>query len=256
MIFTFQNTFDANLAVFDQNNVILSRAISPAEIRFVPIQTADQAGFQLLTNFNDGPGSDSTFSSSHIVQFSYAGQAASGAVIRAQGLSMDAAAHGDPLSTAFIQILDFQQYPNSGFLATETGIRNEQNITVFDQHSDNVLLEVPGLLSTESSVSAFTTQISAFSTAFASTALNSATFLYTTGPFAPPPSLGAFTYVNIDLPGTDTTSASGLTNSGRVIGSYRDNAGKIHGYVMEPQGTFTNIWRRIERPRGCCRSIY
>ena len=240
VIFNFQNDFHGGAVNFTSDNVT-SIPITPVDVGFIPIQSGNQAGFKLVLNFADGPG-DSTSSSSHFLQFSYTPQAAPGAEIRVQNLAMDAHAQGAPLSTAFVQILDFQNYANSGFLATDTALDNEQGTSVFNQLTDNQILEVPSLVSTGSGFpGASTTQIFDFITGAASASLTSATFLYTTGPIVPAPGLASLSYTNIDLPGVAATFVSNITNSGDTVGTYQDLAGNFHGYIADPQGNFITV---------------
>jgi hypothetical protein len=231
VVFNFQTDFLAASGV----------PFTAADIGFIPVQSGDQVGFKLVLNFVDGPGTDSSFAS-HLIQFSYTPQAAPGSEIRVQGLSMDAHVQGAPLNSAFVQILDFQTYPNSGFLDTDVALDNEQGTSIFNQPINNVILEVPGLLSTGSGFpGTATTQIFDFSTGHAAASLTSATFLYTTGPIIPAPGLASLQYSTIDLPGVATTFVSNIINSGRTVGSFQDFAGNFHGYVAEPRGGFTTV---------------
>lgn len=239
VIFNFQTRFLAGATVGNT-----SHQITPADIGFIPIQSGNQAGFRLVLGFADGPVVDGSVGSfnGHIIQFSYTPQAADGSEIRVQNLTMDASAQGAPQSSAFVQILDFQEYVNSGFVATDTAIDNENGASVFNQLSDNHILEVPGFFSTGSGFAdAATTQISDFSTGTASDSLSSATFLYTSGPVIPTPSLAPLNYTNIDLDGAASTFVSNITNSGKTVGTYQDFAGIFHGYVADPQGNFVTI---------------
>lgn len=241
VIFNFQTSFFASTSVFDQGNVITTQ-LTPADIGFIPVQSGDQAGFKLVMNFVDGPGPDDTFSSIHFIQLSYTPEAAPGAEIRVQGLSMDAHAQDTPLNIADVQILDFQTYPNSGFVDTDVALVNEQGVSLFNQPTSNVILEVPGLLSTGSGFpGAATTQVLSLSTGQASTSLTSATFLYTTGPIVPAPGLAPLQYTTIDLPGVVATFVSNIVNSGRTVGSYQDFAGNFHGYVADLRGGFATV---------------
>lgn len=223
MIFTFKPDFSGAPAAL-QN------------IRFQPVQSGDQSGFTLGLDFTDLPG---TFGV-HFVQFSYLPQAAPGFEIRAQNLSMDAFTQGAPPSSAFAQILDFQDYVHSGFVAADTAIDNENGELISNQLTDNHILQVPGLFSTGFPGSQ-TTQIFDFSSGAGLVVLSSATFLYTSGPIVPAPDLAPLSYSTIDLPGVLATFASNITNSGQIVGSYQDVAGHFHGYVEQPQGSFVTV---------------
>jgi hypothetical protein len=229
MIFNFQNDFQGGQT-------------TPADIGFIPVQSDNQAGFKLVLNFNDSPGAPFGFSG-HLLQFTYTPQAAPENEIRVQSVSMDATVQGSPADIAFAQIFDFQFYPNSGFLATDTSFDIEQGVTLSDQLSNSVILEVPGLLSTGPGPFGFkTTQIANIATGTASASMPSATFLYTTGPIVPAPGPAPLAYKSIDLPGVPATFVSNITNSGRTVGTIQDSAGVFHAYVAEADGvTFTTI---------------
>ncbi len=165
---------------------------------------------------------------------------------------MDANVQATPGGIEFVQAFDSQFYPNSGFLQNFAEIDIQQGVSLANQLSDSHILEVPGLLSTGSGSPGFsTTQLGTFSTANSSASLASATFLYTTGPLLPTPGLAALSYTNIDLPGVAATFVSNITNSGRMVGSYQDFAGNLHGYVQDADGSLCD--HRCARRTGHCR---
>jgi len=216
--------------------------ITPADIGFVPIQSGNQFGFKLLTNFVDGPGADSSFSGAHILQFGYTPQLVSPDLeIRSADLSMEATASNLPQAIEFVQILDFQNFTNSGFLDTDTALSNENGVVLFNQPTNNVNLEVPGFLSTGFADAPFTTQLFSFSTGQGSDSLTSATFLYTLGPIIPAPALGSFTYTNIDPPDHLGATVSGMNNVGQRVGIFADDQGSLHGYLQDKNGQVTTI---------------
>src|SRR5579884_1358885 len=74
LILNFQN-FDGRSV---EGNVFINGDgfIRPGEIGFIPIQSGNQAGFKLVTNFADGPGTDANFVGFHSLLLGYAPQAA------------------------------------------------------------------------------------------------------------------------------------------------------------------------------------
>src|SRR6266853_3009910 len=233
IIFNFGNDFQG--FVFSG---VVSGQMTPADIGFVPVQLDSKVGFKLVLNFVDGNG----FSSDHFVSFSYTPQAAPGSEIRGQSLSVDAHVQTTPGETQIARVIDSQFYPNSGPFVNFAGIDIRQDVSLLNQLSQSLILEVPGLLSTGSGSAGFpTTLLQTFTEGNSSASLASATFLYTTGPLLPTPSLAALSYTNIDLPGVAATFVSNITNSGRIVGSYQDFAGNIHGYVEDADGTFVTI---------------
>jgi len=218
----------------------VSGQITPADIGFIPLQSDNKVGFRLVLNFVDAPAA-SGFSSEHLALFSYTPQAAPGSGIRAESLSVDAHAQTTPGETQIARAIDSQFYPNSGPFVNFAGIDIRQDVSLLNQLSQTLILEVPGLLSTGSGSAGPTMQLLSFSTGNSSTSLASATFLYTTGPLLPTPGLAALSYTNIDLPGVAATFVSNITNSGRMVGSYQDFAVNFHGYVQETDGSFVTI---------------
>jgi uncharacterized membrane protein len=211
--------------------------ITPADIGFVPIQSDNKVGFRLVLNFADGASNNV---SEHFAQFSYTPQSVPGSEIRVQSVAMDA--HATPGGFGFVEAVDREFYPNSGLLQNIAQIDIEGDVSVLNQLSDSHILEVPGLLSTgEGNAGVPTTLLQTFTEGNSSASLASATFLYTTGPLVPTPGLAALTYANIDLPGVAATFAINITNSGRMVGSYQDFAGNLHGYVEDANGAFVTI---------------
>jgi hypothetical protein len=218
---------------------VLNGQITPADIGFFPVQSDNKVGFRLILNFVDAP---SNGFSVHFVNFSYTPQATPGSEIRAQSLSVDAHVQTNPGETQIARVIDSQFYPNSGPFVNFAGIDIRQDVSLLNQLSQSLILEVPGLLSTGSGSAGLpTTQLLSFSTGNSSTSLASATFLYTTGPIIPAPGLAALSYTNIDLPGVAATFVVSITNSGRMVGSYQDFAGNFHGYVQEADGSFVTV---------------
>jgi uncharacterized membrane protein len=218
----------------------LGGQVTPADIGFVPVQSDNKVGFRLVLNFVDV--SANGFDSEHLVTFSYTPQAALGSEIRAQSLSVDAHVQATPGEIQIARVIDSQFYPNSGPFVNFAGIDIRQDVSLLNQLSQSLVLEVPGLVSTGSGSAGLpTTELLSISTGNSSDSLASATFLYTTAPLLPTPGLAALSYANIDLPGVAATFVSDITNSGRIVGTYQDFAGNFHGYVEETDGSFVTI---------------
>ena len=49
-----------------------------------------------------------------------------------------------------------------------------------------------------------------------------------------------YTYSNIQVPGSNTTSAVGINNKGDVVGYYQDSMGRIHGFILS-KGSYTTL---------------
>ena len=52
------------------------------------------------------------------------------------------------------------------------------------------------------------------------------------------PSLSNITFTNIDVPGADATVASGINNSGAIVGEFLDSSGAFHGFMADKEGKF------------------
>lgn len=236
----FQNNFTGFQNVFDQG-VETSVTISPAQIGFVPINQDQLVGFKLITNFLDGPGPDSTFSSGRSVDFSYTLQAKPGFDIVQAIVQIEATAQASTADTSSEDVSDFHEYPNLPSFAPDAFI-SDQNGNVSSHLMDHFDLPAPALLGTGFSGQPqfATTSLDGATTGFGQATLKSATFLYNVGPVGPLP-LAALTYTNIDLPGTASTFVSSITTGGTIIGSYADAQGVTHGYVTGNQGGFTTI---------------
>lgn len=238
LIFNFQPTFPEFFT-------------GPEEIGFLPIQEQDRVGFRLITNFEDRSTPNTTF---HFVEFGYTVQAAPGFEIRKQGLNMDASVQSgsSDSDSALAEVTDFQNYPNTGFVPTQTALESMNGSLIteppnFNKLSDARFMEVPefqGILLPpgESTFGdGLTTAILTSTNGSAVSILNSADFLYTFGPVVPAPPLAALNYTNIDLPGAVETSVSNISNSGTKVGSYLGPFGGFHGYVQDPDGIVTTI---------------
>lgn len=236
----FQNNFSGFQNVFDQG-VETSVTISPAQIGFVPINQDQLVGFKLITNFVDGPGPDSTFSSGRFVDFSYTLQANPGFDIVQAIVQIEATAQASTADTSSENVSDFHEYPNLPSFAPDAFI-SDQNGNASSHLMDHFDLPAPALLGAgfPGQPQFATTSLEGLTTGFGQAALKSATFLYNVGPVGPLP-LAALTYSNIDLPGTASTFASSITNAGKIAGSYVDTQGVTHGYVTGNQGGFATI---------------
>lgn len=241
--FNFQSSFFGVLDVIDQG-ASTQVPISASDIGFTPVRRDGLVGFQLTTNFVDGPGPDSTFVSDRLVTFSYAPQANPGFDIVEQILALDASSQAALPSSNAVNVSDFQTYANTPEFLTDLAsflgtFVNEQDGAVISGLVSHSNLEVPALLS-NGFAGGPTTSLQVFITGSTEVATRSVTLLYRTGPVAPPP-LGALTYTNIDLPGASATAVSGIANDGTMTGAYQDAQGVFHGYLTGAQGGFTTI---------------
>ena len=49
-----------------------------------------------------------------------------------------------------------------------------------------------------------------------------------------------FTVTLLDVPGSTSTTAIGISNAGQIVGDYTDSAGSTHGF-LDINGTFTTL---------------
>lgn len=237
----FQNNFSGVFTVFDQGAVTNQGLISAAGIQFVPINQGQKVGFKLIVNFIDGPGTDSSFSSGHSVNFSYTPQANSGFDIAGESLQIEAGIQDPGANNASENVIDFQNYPNI-FSTSPNAFISDQNGSISSQLTNQVLLPAPALFSEgfAGQPTIPTTFFESLTSGTAQGTLTSATFLYNVGPVGPLPA-AALTYSALDLPGAAGTLVSGINNSGRMTGAYQDAEGTFHGYITQRRGTFTTI---------------
>jgi probable HAF family extracellular repeat protein len=209
--------------------------VSPAAIGFIPVVSGNQAGFTLVMNFvidNSAPDLD----------FQYTPQAGPNVEIRAENLTMNATAQGAPQGAVVVQLVDFQNFPNAGFMdpvTTDIDIEagNVKNFVL----SSQVILPVPGFASIGFSGQPSTTDFFSFAEGGATASVTSATFLYTLGPIIPAPPDAALIYTNIDLPNTASTTVSNINNAGTIVGAFADTDGISHGYLSGRDGQVTVI---------------
>ena len=242
LTFNFKDDFFGSSFV-ETNGSTVFTPVPPAGVGFIPVSAGSQVGFKLVFNFVDNPrGADNTSAADHFIQFSYSSQSAPQTEIRSQSISMEAAAQNAPGNFVFVNVGDFQIYPNNPIaVVNDPSIDIENGVTIFNQLTSNQFLEIPGTQSTGNFLGTKTTQIFDEATGFASASLTSATFLFTLEPVVPTPPPASLSYSTIDLPGVAATFVSNITNSGRTVGSYLDAAGIFHAYVAEPDGTFSTI---------------
>lgn len=238
LILTFQN-FDGRSI---EGSVLINGDgfIRPAEIGFVPVQSGNQAGFQLVTNFVDGPGADATFLGFHQLLLGYAPQAAPNFEILGEDLTIDANAQPSAQGLPSVRVSDGQNYPIIDFFSVQAGISSQNGILTPVLHN-HVNYLVPAFASNITSLVTFSTNLTTTASGTASATLNSATFLYTMGPVIPAPPLAPLTYTNIDLPGMPLTEAFNINDAGQQVGLFQDVLGIQHGYVTDKRGGFTTI---------------
>lgn len=238
LTFNFQSKFFGGASVFDQGKQISQSGISATDIGFIPVSNPDQVGFRLVTNFTDGPGTDTSFSSIHFVQFTYDPQPNPGSDIVEETVLLDATGQGDQTNLAFSDALDFQNFSGVGFVGIDAGFNTQLNPVVPVQIMGHQNFLVPALSSVPSTFSG--TQLSNIATGNAQAVMKSATFLYRVGPADPPPAANLI-YTNFDLPGVSTTFISGIANTGQIAGSYQDQQGIFHAFITHDQNNFTTV---------------
>jgi len=242
LVLNFRTPFTGAEDFIQQGNDTFTR-LAPSDIGFIPVQANGLSGYKLVLNFVTGPGADSTFVGSHLVQYGYTPSSAPEFEIRAVESQIEATAQAPPQGNAIEQVLDFQVYPNTGFQATGPFFAIDPSFTFPPEHlTDHFFLEVPSTLSTGGdSFDPLTTQISDFVVGTASGTLTTASFLFQMEPILPAPAEAPLTFSNIDIPGASSSGASNINSSGKIVGSYVDSMGTSHAYVTDTRGGFTTI---------------
>lgn len=238
--FNFQNDFDFNATVI-QNGVVDFHAVSPATVGFIPIQSGNQVGFQIVLNVTEGAGNP-FFLGTHNFNFSYLPQANAGSVLRGESLSLDGAIQNPGTGTEQTRVLaaDDQCYSNGIFEQLFPQLFIQPGVAINDP-AESILLEAPSAQGVGCFPGVPTTTIQSLATGATSARLSSATFLYTVDPHAAPPALAHLKYSNIDLPDFAETDVSTITNAGRLVGSALDANGVFHGFVTGAKGSVTTI---------------
>jgi probable HAF family extracellular repeat protein len=213
--------------------------IRPADIGFVPVQSDNQSGFKLVTNFVDGPGTDANFLGGHQILLGYGPLAAPNFEILGEDLTIDASAQASTQGTSFVRVEDGQDFPIIDFFSVQGGINSPTGSAPALHSHVNYL--VPALASDTTSLVTFNADLSSGATGTASATLTSATFLYTMGPVVPAPQPAQLTYFNIDFPGIPFTDVFNINDAGQQVGQFQDDSGIQHGYVTEKSGGFITI---------------
>lgn len=217
------------------------RLLTPADIGFIPVQSNGQSGFKLVMNFADV--TNPSGGADHFIQFTYAPHAAPNFEIQEKDVTADATAQSSPGGSAFVQVVDIQNFPPSGLAPSNIVLDNEQGVVVTSLPASNIILQIPALAADNSS-SPFASDTTALQDQIlgtASASLSSATFLYTVSSIIPTPGLAPLAYKNIDLPGVSSPIVSGLNDAGQTVGSYLDASGVQHGYLTNKDGGFTTV---------------
>ena len=156
LILTFQN-FDGRSI---EGNVLINGDgfIRPAEIGFAPVQSGNQAGFQLITNFVDGPGADATFLGFHQLLLGYAPQAAPNFEILGEDLTIDASAQASAQGTPSVRVSDGQDFPIIDFFSVQAGISSQNGILTPVLHN-HVNYLVPAFASDITTLVTFNTNL-------------------------------------------------------------------------------------------------
>jgi hypothetical protein len=231
--FNFGTNFKGFSQSNDLNNVLTTTPIGPEAIGFLPVTTDNKSGFQLIPGFvANTNGTGLTFSSS-VVTFSYGVKANAPAEVVSETVTIVGAVSqvfADNISATdnhlFTNQSAVQLSPTENF-TPGGGLTNIPTVTG--------VLAVPGITADNLDPfgAGFTTQLDAFANGGDDATLNSATFLYTTAPQVPTPPVGSFSLHNVDLPGAQSTFATGINNRGQITGFFQDSLGAIHGYVAD-----------------------
>jgi hypothetical protein len=235
-------TFGTNFTGFSSsvvNNVGSVTFLTPQNIGFVPVVNGNQAGFRLITNFTENPGGTGNVAVSDAL-FSYGLSANDASEIVSETVTI--AGNITQISNDSIFALDRHLFTNQSFVQVEPTESFATFATPVNQPAASQTLSPPGVAAEDLNPLGLiaTTELNA--TAFDGdvATLASATFLYTTDPRIPTPAAGNFQFQNADLPGVQTTFASGINDRGQIAGAYQDFQGAIHGYLSDGS-TFQTI---------------
>jgi uncharacterized membrane protein len=204
------------------------------------VQSGNEAGFQLITNFADGPGPDASFLGFHQLLLGYGPQAAPNFEILGEDLTIDSHAQASAEGAPSVLVSDGQDFPIIDFFSVQAGISSQNGILTPVLHN-HVNYLVPAFASDITTLVTFNTSLITTASGTSSAALRSATFLYTMGPVVPAPPVAPLTYTNIDLPGIPTTEVFNINDLGQQVGQFQDALGIQHGYVIDKTGVLTTI---------------
>lgn len=253
LTFNFQNNFQGFAVTTDlATNTVSTAFFSPDAIGFMPVASGNQAGFQLITNFDDNTNGSGLFFSSHNAHFSYSPQV--NGAFEIVGESSTLAGSITQVNIDNISAFDGQCFTNGQCMQVAPTVDFNARFGISSNNpSASATLPSPALAGTGSGViSGFTTVVDSAAFLGDTAILNSASFLYTVAPQIPFPPPANLQYKVIDVPGEQATFAFAINNHGDIGGAVLDFAGNVHGYVTGREGgnlrlvdfpgaTFTNV---------------
>lgn len=231
--FVFLNNFSGSHQAADGSNTLQTTLLSPSAVGFVPVATATQTGFRLITNFDEATDPFTQPSSSTSIQFTYVVQTNDSFQITGQTATIDGM-----VTQAFsgsISAFDEHCYQSCIVLAPQVEFSTASGFS--STPSVNTVLSHPGIGNSDDFGNlAFTTQVSASAFAGGQAVLNSASFLYAIVPQIPLPPPARLKYTEIKIPGAVTTSVRNMNDAGSLVGNYTDANGITHGFLEDANG--------------------
>ena len=226
--FTFDNNFKGFHQTNDTGTNLVTTFFGPDAIGFVPLQSGNQVGFRLDTNF--AADASSTFLDFFDASFSY-GLKVNGnfEVVSETGTIV---ASITSTSTENVNSFDAHCFTNQQCIEVAPTINFVPGFGSTNQPSVTAKLGIPGLESNNPNPFglSFTTNLTSFAFNPGDANLTSATFLYDVEPQAPLPPLAKLIYQNIDVPGSLATQVEGLNDHGDTVGVFRDSTRVVHAY--------------------------
>jgi len=237
LTFNFQNNFQGSIVVQDIFGNVQTIPFPASAIGFNPIQSQNQSGFLLTTNFFDSTNGSGLIFSQHNATFSYSPQV-NGAFDILGESSQTVGNLADVISTSNDAIFAFdgQCFTNGLCMSVQPRIASDPVNGPFNQPSASTTLDIPGLIGTGLPGQPFTTEVDSFAIGGGEATLNSVVFLYSVAPQTPLPPAAKLQYKNIDIPGEKITFTEAINDQGRIVGGVEDFSRVTHGYVMDRDG--------------------
>ena len=230
--FTFTTDFQGT-STTNAGPELITTSAAPANVAFIPVNSATQTGFMLKPLFAVDPVTQRLFFK---VNFRYTTQVMGSYEITSETVSVA----GNVAQTVSSEIAAFDQecYPDGSCTVADPIVSfNFVDVSgLFSDPSVTATLNIPSLGIPSPGTSfissrGFDTDLPRF---------DSASFMYTVVPQAPLPPPARYTFATIDLPGVPNSGVIGLNNRAKVVGQYTDLDGNSHAYVSD--GTsFTTI---------------
>ena len=234
-------TFDTNFQGFHQTNDtgtnLVTTFFTPDTIGFVPVQSGNQVGFTLNTNFVAD--ASSMFLNFFDASFSYGLKVNGNFEVTGETASMGASI--TQLSNENVNTFDAHCFTNGFCLEVFPTLNFIPGVGSTNNLTSTGVLSIPGLESNNPHPFGlnFTTNLTSFAFNPGDAVLSSALFLYTVVPQVPLPPLAKLNYENIDIPGSLVTQVQGLNDHGDTVGVFRDSAGIVRAYMSGKDGIQT-----------------